>query len=202
MKNGEEFGVNPILRKLLPESNALIIYEEQIMEIAHKIGFEWEEAESLRRGLKKGKEEELKSKFSEKGREKNFEKREIEEIWNILKYFSYYTFNKAHACSYAWSAYISAFLKVHHPLEFFAFLLNSGGGYYPLWEYIEEAKRKGIKVLPPDVCKSDEGFKPEGNTLRKGLLFIKGIKENTVKRIMEERKNSPFLSLQDFLLRA
>ncbi len=201
MKKGRKIEVNPILKRLLPERNGLIIYEEQIMEIAHKIGFGWEEAEALRRGLKKGGEEGLRLKFFEKGREKGFEEREIEEIWGILKYFSSYTFNKAHACSYAWSAYISAFLKANYPLEFFASLLNSGGGYYPLWEYIEEAKRRGIKILPPDVCKSDEGFKLEGDSLRKGLLFIKGIKRNTAKKIVEERKSSPFSSLYDFLIR-
>lgn len=201
IKNGEELKVNSILKSLLPDSNGLIIYEEQIMEVAHKLGFEWEEAEALRRTLKKEKGDELKSEFLKRGEVKGFGKREIEEIWNTLKYFSSYTFNKAHAHSYAWSAYLSAFLKTHYPVQFFASLLNCEGGYYPLWEYIEEAKRKGIKVLPPDVCASGEGFKEEGNALRKGLNFIKGLKKKTVKKIIEERKKRNFSSLQDFVLR-
>jgi len=201
LRNGKKPQTNPILRYLLTESNGLIIYEEQIMEIAYKFGFKWDEAEVLRRKLKKGKGEELKSKFFEKGKEKGFGEKEMEEIWDILKYFSSYTFNKAHAFSYAWSAYISAYLKTHYQREFFASLLNSKGGYYPSWEYIEEARRKGIKILPPDVCKSDEGFKVEGNALRKGLLFIKGIRKKTLKRIIEEREKKNFSSLQDFIFR-
>ena len=201
IRNSKESDINPFLKRLLPESNGIIIYEEQIMEIANRIGFEWDEAEILRRSLKKGEEENLKSKFFERGRERGLEEKEIEEIWQILKYFSSYTFNKAHAFSYAWSAYISAFLKTHYPLQFFSSLINSGGGYYPQWEYIEEARRKGIKILPPDVCKSDEGFKVEGNALRKGLLFIKGIRKKTLKRIIEEREKKNFSSLQDFIFR-
>lgn len=201
IKNGKDFEINPLLSKLLPESHGLIIYEEQIMEIIHRIGMEWHEAEIIRRALKKGEGEDLKSKFIEKGMEKGFEEKEMEELWRILRHFSSYTFNKAHAYSYAWTAYISAYLKAHYPVEFFASLLNSGGGYYPSWEYMEEAKRKGIELLPPDVCRSEEGFTPEGNSLRKGLFSIKGIKRKTVKRIIFERKIKGFSSLEDFLKR-
>lgn len=201
IKNRKDFKVPSILKKLLPESHGLIIYEEHIMEIIHRIGFDWAEAEIIRRALKKGKGEELKAKFIQRGKEKGFCPEEMEELWKILGYFSSYTFNKAHAHSYAWSAYLSAYLKANHPVEFFASLLNSGGGYYPMWEYMEEAKRQGIKILPPDVRKSEEGYTPEENQLRKGLLFIKGIKKKTVKRILEERKISNYSSLEDFLRR-
>ncbi len=201
IRNGKNFEVNSFLKNLLPESNGLIIYEEQIMEIAHKLGFEWEEAEILRKNLKKGKDEEVKKEFVKKGSEKGWKREEMEEIWRILKYFSSYTFNKAHAYSYAWSAYISCYLKTHRPLQFFSSLINSNGGYYPLWEYMEEARRRNIKILPPDVNKSEENVKIEGNSLRKGLVFIKGLRKETIKNIVRERKSKSFLSLYDFMIR-
>ncbi|MGQ9618006.1 MAG: DNA polymerase III subunit alpha [Candidatus Aminicenantia bacterium] len=201
IKNGNRFEPHPILRKLLPESSGLIIYEEQIMEIAQRLGFEWKEAEILRNFLKKGRGEEIREKFLRKGREAGFEENEVEEIWKILNFFSSYTFNKAHAHSYAWSAYLSAYLKTHYPLEFFASLLNSGGGYYPPWEYLEEAKRRGSRILPPDVNKSEVLVKVEEGSLRKGLSFVKGLRNETIKRITEERLKKPFNSLQDFFER-
>jgi len=98
-------------------------------------------------------------------------------------------------------AYQSVYLKAHHPLPYLKAVLNAGGGYYSLPVYIEEAKRLGIKILPPDVACSDYNFEEEDGCIRVGLLSIKCLKTSTAKKIIEERRRGPYRSLDDFLAR-
>jgi DNA polymerase-3 subunit alpha/error-prone DNA polymerase len=119
-----------------------------------------------------------------------------------MEKFSSYSFNKAHSASYADMAYRAVYLKAHHPVPYLAAVLNAGGGYYGLAEYVEEAKRCGIRILGPDVNRSSFQFEvEEGCGIRVGFTSIKGLALKTVEKIMEERKNGDYLSVEDFLSR-
>ena len=100
-------------------------------------------------------------------------------------------------------AYQAVYLKVHHPVTYFAAVLNAGGGYYDLPEYVAEAKRHGVRILGPDANRSGAGFEVEGGAIRVGLTSIKGLGLKTVERVLEERRaGGDFLSVEDFLARA
>ena len=194
---------DPLLFKLLPETMGILLYEEQVMQLSERMaGFGAEEGEHLRRALKnKGDLEFWRDKFFRGALEKGFSLKDTEKIWKLLLYFSSYSFNKAHSISYAWAAYRSAYMKRHHPVEYMKGVLDAEGGYYTLDAYIEEARRMGIRILPPDVRKSKARFTIEGNSIRVGLGRIANLSTNTLRRILEERKKSNFKNLEDFQMR-
>jgi len=98
-------------------------------------------------------------------------------------------------------AYQAVYLKAHHTVPYLASVLNAGGGYYGLAEYIEEAKRRGIRILGPDVNRSDYQFKVEGKSIRVGLTSIKGLALKTAEKVIEGREDGKYLSVEDFLCR-
>jgi DNA-directed DNA polymerase III PolC len=194
---------DPFLSKILPETGGILLYEEQVMQIAERVaGLPSEEGDLLRRSLKKKKEESpLKGRFFKEAAERGYTPGSIKKLWKVMEEFSSYSFNKAHSASYAHMAYRAVYLKTHHSLVYLTSVLNAGGGYYGLAEYIEEAKRQGIKVLGPDVNKSDYQFNVEGKSIRVGLLLIKGLAIRTAEKIIEEREDGVYQSIADFLTR-
>jgi len=191
------------LAKILPETEGLLLYEEQVMQIAERVaGMAPEEGDLLRRSLKRRKDNvPLRDRFFKEAGERGYTPGEIEKLWKVMEAFSSYSFNKAHSASYAHMAYQAVYLKVHHPVVYLASVLNAGGGYYDLVEYVEEAKRKGIRILGPDVNQSFYQFEVEGKNIRVGLLLIKGLAVKTAEKVIEERRYGPYLSLEDFLAR-
>jgi DNA-directed DNA polymerase III PolC len=191
------------MKKILPETKGLLLYEEQVMQIAGRVaGMPPEEGDILRRTLKKGKKTSpLKGKFFKESEERGYTPGEIQKLWKIMEEFSSYSFNKAHSASYACMAYQAVYLKAHHPVTYLTAVLNAGGGYYGLGEYIEEAKRRGIKILAPDVNRSAYQFKVEGESIRVGLTSIKSLPLKTIDKIIDERGNGDYLSIEDFLFR-
>jgi DNA-directed DNA polymerase III PolC len=194
---------DPFLAKILPETGGLLLYEEQVMQIAERVaGMPPEEGDLLRRSLKKRKPDPpLKTKFFAKAGERGYTMGEVQKLWKVMKEFSSYSFNKAHSASYAHMAYQAVYLKVHHPVPYLASVLNAGGGYYGLGEYIEEAKRRGIEISGPDVNRSGYQFEVEGQNIRVGLMSIKGLALKTAEKIIGEREGGDYLSIEDFLLR-
>jgi DNA-directed DNA polymerase III PolC len=195
---------DPLLEKILPETGGLLLYEEQVMQVAERVaGMPPEEGDLLRRALKKknGVRAALKEKFFGEARERGYTAAEVEKLWATMEKFSSYSFNKAHSASYAAMAYQAVFLKAHHTVPYLAAVLNAGGGYYPLSEYIEEAKRRGIQFLGPDINRSGHLFEVEGSNIRVGLTSIKGLAVKTIEKILEERKDVEFASVEDFLSR-
>ncbi len=202
-REGRSVRHDSFLAKILPETGGLFLYEEQVMQVAERVaGMPPEEGDLLRRSLKKRKEDgALKKKFFQESGERGYTKSEIEKLWKVMEAFSSYSFNKAHSASYAHMAYQAVYLKVHHPVVYLTSVLNAGGGYYHLVEYVEEAKRKGIRILGPDVNRSLYRFEVEGEGIRVGLLSIKGLAMKTAEKIIEEREYEPYLSIENFLAR-
>jgi DNA polymerase-3 subunit alpha/error-prone DNA polymerase len=159
-----------------------------------------QEGDLLRRDLKKKKKDfPLKQRFLKEAEARGYKPEDIRKLWKTMEKFSSYSFNKAHSASYAHMAYQAVYLKVHHPLHYLTAVLNAGGGYYGLEEYIEEAKRNKIPVVGPDINRSEEGFKVEGQNIRVGLTAIKGLGVRTAGKIIEERSQGEYLSPGDFL---
>ena len=127
-----------------------------------------------------------------------YSKKEIKTVWERIRAFSSFGFNKAHSTTYATLAYLSAYQKFYNPLEFFCRLINNQGGYYPTYAYINEARRWGIKILPPDVNKSESNFSILNGSLITGLGEIKTLSYSTIERIIKLR---PFKKGQDFFSR-
>ncbi len=206
------------LARILPETGGILLYEEQVMQIAERVaGMPPEEGDLLRRSLRKdrGGESALRTKFVREAGERGYAAAEAERLWKTMEKFSSYSFNKAHSASYAHMAYQAVYLKVRHPVPYFAAVLNAGGGYYDLPEYIAEAKRNGIRILGPDANRSAAAFEVEdgaGNgengsgggsgIIRVGLTSIKGLGLKTIERVLEERKaGGEYASVEDFLAR-
>jgi DNA-directed DNA polymerase III PolC len=191
------------LKKILPETEGLLLYEEQVMQIAGRVaGMLPEEGDLLRRILKKKKgDSPLQQRFFKEARERGYTSGEVKKLWKVMEEFSSYSFNKAHSASYAHMAYQAVYLKAHYPAVYFTAVLNAGGGYYGLAEYIEEARRRGIKILGPDVNCSDYQFQLEGKDIRIGLTSIKGLFLKTADKVIDERKNGKYISVEDFLFR-
>lgn len=199
-RQGKNCQTDNFLAGLLPETDGILLYEEQVMQLARRVaGMHPEEGESLRRAFKKKVPSELKKKFFEGAGKRGYSRKEIEKLWGLLEAFSSYSFNKAHSASYAAMAYQSAYLKAHHPVVYLAAVLNAGGGYYRPEEYIEEAKRMGIRILGVDVNRSRLSFWVEKDSIRVGFLSVKGLGQKAGLRIIRERQDGLFLSVEDFL---
>jgi len=201
-------GGDTLLARILPETGGILLYEEQVMQIAERAaGMPPEEGDLLRRSLKSaGGDPALRERFFREAAERGYAAPEVERLWRTMEKFSSYSFNKAHSASYAHMAYQAVYLKVHHPGPYFAAVLNAGGGYYGLAEYAAEAKRNGIRILAPDANRSFYGFEVEsgreGEAIRVGFTSIKGLGIKTIDRLVGERTNGgEYVSIEDFLAR-
>lgn len=193
---------HPLLGQLFPYSRGALIFEEQIAVLLHHVsGWSLEMAEKVRKELKKKKGETWRGDFLERGARNGWSAGELELFWKLALDFSLYAFCQAHSLAYAYAAYLSAWMKTRQPLLFFSRLLNAGGGYYPLPDYIAEAKKWGLAVLVPDVNRSGLGFTCEQGAIRCGLMAVKGIGEKLAARIVDNR-GPGYASLEDLLLRA
>jgi DNA polymerase III alpha subunit len=193
------------LARILPETGGILLYEEQVMQIAERVaGMPPEEGDLLRRSLKKGRggDPALRAKFAREAGERGYAAPDVERLWKTMEKFSSYSFNKAHSASYAYMACQAVYLKVHQPATYFAAVLNAGGGYYDLPEYVAEAKRNGLRILGPDANRSAAGFEVEDGAIRVGLTSIKGLGLKTIERLLEERAaGGEYQSVEDFLAR-
>ncbi|HEV8384456.1 MAG TPA: DNA polymerase III subunit alpha, partial [Candidatus Acidoferrales bacterium] len=182
----------PELKELLEETYGVILYQEQVMQIANRLaGFSLGEADILRRAMGKKKKEEMarqRDKFMAGCLANKINENKARKIFDLMEEFAGYGFNKSHSCAYALLAYQTAYLKTHYPVEFVAAMLTSEtGNMDKVVKYIHEARGMGITVLPPDINTSDLNFTPTGEQIRFGMNAIKNVGENTVKGILEAR---------------
>src|SRR5579863_2989416 len=183
----------PELKEILEETYGVILYQEQVMQIANRLAvFSLGEADILRRAMGKKNRDEMaaqREKFLAGCAAHKVPPKKAERIFDLMAEFAGYGFNKSHACAYALLAYQTAWLKTHYAVEFVAALLTSEtGNTEKVVKYIHEAKGMGITVLPPDVNTSDVNFTPVGEQIRFGLCAIKNVGENTVVGILEARE--------------
>ncbi len=183
----------PELQEVLSETYGVILYQEQVMQIANRLaGFSLGEADILRRAMGKKKREEMaaqREKFVAGCLARKVNKKKAERIFDLMAEFAGYGFNKSHSCAYALLAYHTAYLKTHFPVEFMAAMLTAeSGNTDKMVKYINEARSMGIRVLPPGVQESDLYFTPVGEDIRFGLAAVKNVGENTASAICEARK--------------
>ena len=210
-KNGKQ-EITPIhaelaepLAEILGTTYGLIVYQEQVMAIAQQLaGYTLGQADLLRRAMGKKKKEELDKQYEgfEAGmRERGYSAAAIKALWNILVPFSDYAFNKAHTAAYGLVSYWTAYLKAHYPAEFMAALLTSVKGDKDKSAiYLNECRRMGVKVLPPDVNDSDANFTAVGEDIRFGLSAIRNVGHNVVTGIVEGREEKGrYTDFADFM---
>jgi len=197
----------PELERLLKETLGVIVYQEQVMQIANVIaGYSLGEADLLRRAMGKKNEEEMgkqRARFMDGAAERKFSKDKAGHIFDLMAQFAGYGFNKSHSAAYALVAYRTAYLKTHYPVEFMAALLTSvTGKTEDVVKYIAESREMGIEVLAPDVHESAANFTPiiatEGYKIRFGLSAVKNVGHNAIATIVETRKSGRFKGLFDF----
>ena len=202
--------LHPSLAPLLDETFGVILYQEQVLRIAHELaGFSLADADLLRRAMghfDPGKRmQELERKFVGEAQEKSGVPAEIgERIWEMMAAFAGYGFPKAHAASYARVAWRSAWCKSHFPAEFMAAVLANWGGYYSQRVYLSEARRIGLLVRPPHINYSAHNFsvrKLEDSDQRALFMGLDQVKELTRQTIGGIMRYAPFTSLEDFLTR-
>jgi DNA polymerase-3 subunit alpha len=192
------------LADILDTTYGLIVYQEQVMAIAQKVaGFTLGQADIMRRAMGKKKKSELDKQYEgfEGGMRANgFSDDAIRTLWDILVPFSDYAFNKAHSAAYGLISYWTAYLKAHYPAEYMAALLTSvGDAKDKLAIYLNECRRMGIRVLPPDVGQSIRYFAAVGEDIRFGLGAVRNVGANVVEAIVASRADAPFTSFHDFL---
>lgn len=200
--------LHPKLEPILSETYGIACYQESVMQMARDLaGFSMGEADELRKVMGKKQKDKIpvyREKFVKGCKEhSDIDEALAQRIFEFIEPFAGYGFNKSHAAAYAWVAYQTAFLKANHPLPYFAALMTSVTDKTDkLVEYIDEAKKMGIPVLPPDVNASLIHFAVVGDRIRFGLSAIKGVGAGAVRVILEARDaGGPFKDLFDLAKR-
>ncbi|HUU69527.1 MAG TPA: DNA polymerase III subunit alpha [Planctomycetota bacterium] len=198
--------LHPKLEPILGETFGVMLYQEDILKVASAIGgMSLGEADNLRRSMskKRGYEgiEHEKDRFLAGAKKNGIPDDVAAEIWRQIEGFAGYAFCKAHSASYARLSWQAAWLKAHYPAEFMAAVLSNQGGYYGAWAYIEEARRMGIRILPPDVNRADRVFAAADGAIRVGLMCVKSLTEKAIRTTLSERTTRPFDSLSDLIRR-
>ncbi|MFZ5642139.1 MAG: DNA polymerase III subunit alpha [Bacillota bacterium] len=199
--------LHPKLEPILKDTYGVILYQEQVMRIASDLsGFTLGEADMLRRAMGKKKPEiiaGLRAQFVEGAVKNNVDADVAGQIFDLMEYFAGYGFNKSHSAAYALVSYHTAYLKANYPVEFMTALLTSvKDNTDKVVIFIEDCRRMGIEVLPPDVSRSLESFSVEGDKIRFGLAAIKNVGLSAVEAIISSReKDGPFRNFADFCSR-
>ena len=194
---------HPLLEEILKETYGVIVYQEQVMQIASVLaGYSLGEADILRRAMGKKKMEVMeaeKQRFLDRAGERGVDAAKAKKVFELMAFFAGYGFNKSHSAAYALVAYQTAWLKAHFPVHFMAALLtNDKGNTEKLVHYLNECRAMNIEVLPPDVNTSGRRFTVDGQQIRFGLAAIKNAGEAPIRSIVEAReREGPFLSLYE-----
>src|ERR1700736_582878 len=183
----------PELQEILQETLGVIVYQEQVMQIANRLaGYSLGEADLLRRAMGKKIAAEMaaqRERFVNGAVQRGYSPKKIEKIFDLMAQFAGYGFNKSHSAAYALLAYHTAYLKTRYPVEFMAALLTSvTGNTDDVVKYINESRGEGIAVEAPDINVSDANFTPHGTAIRFGLAAVKNVGHNAIESIVAGRK--------------
>ncbi len=198
--------LTPEMEIYLGETYGVMIYQEDVIKVAHHIaGLSLEEADLLRRAMS-GKMrshdamKKVRDRFFFSCKERGLSDYVSKELWRQIESFAGYAFCKAHSASFALLSFQVAYLKAHYPAEFMSGVLSNGGGYYSSAVYVQEAKRLGLRVLLPSVNRSEYEYRGFGRTVRIGLIAVRNLSRKSAKKIIAERKrNGRYNSLSQFL---
>jgi len=195
---------HPLLEPILSETYGIMVYQEQVMQIASALaGYTLGEADILRKAMGKKKADVMatqKGKFLKGCADRSVNEKKASKIWDYMEQFAGYGFNKSHSAAYAWLAYQTAYLKANYPAYFMAALLTSErANTDKMVQYIGECRAMDIQVLPPDCNQSDMFFTVVGKDIRFGLAAIKNVGEGAVEAILAARASAgPFKSMFEF----
>jgi error-prone DNA polymerase len=198
---------HPLLLPVLQETLGLMVFQEQLSLAAMQMaGFSAGEADTLRKIVsKKHKRKKLQDfclQFAKGAQERGVDMEIIDEVWEMIMGFEGYSFCKPHSASYTMVAYKSAFLRAHYPAEFMASVISNGGGYYSTFGYLSEARRMGLRVLPPHINLSGMKYTGKDREIRMGLMQLREMGREAKEAIIRERARSgPFVSFEEFLQR-
>ncbi|MBM15488.1 MAG: hypothetical protein CMH75_05310 [Nitrospina sp.] len=199
--------LHPKLKEVLSETYGIMIYQEDVLKVAHLVAnMSLGEAEGLRKCMSKKRDwermETYRERFLTGAKENGVPENIRNEIWRNIDSFAGYSFCKAHSASFALVSYRAAYLKAHHPAEFMAAVLTNEGGFYDPCAYIEEARRIGIEILSPHINQSRyEFFAERSDAIRIGLMQVRGLSRSTTEQIIKTRQEGMFESVHDFLMR-
>ncbi|MFW5930390.1 MAG: DNA polymerase III subunit alpha [Desulfosalsimonas sp.] len=196
----------PELEPVLNVTYGVILYQEQVMKIAGQVAnYSMAEADSLRKAMGKKIPEvmaEHSDRFVKGAMENGIDEQKAEELFELIKTFAGYGFNKSHSAAYAMIAFQTAYLKAHFPEEFMAAVLTSEmNSSDNVAKYIAECRNMNIAILPPDINESDKGFTVAGEGIRFGLAAVKNVGESAIDSILEVREEGRFTSIFDFCQR-
>jgi DNA polymerase-3 subunit alpha len=197
---------HPLLEPIIKDTFGVILYQEQVMQIASAMGgFTLGQADLLRRAMGKKKHDVLaaqRERFLKGATLQGVELSIANEVFSLMEKFADYGFNKSHSAAYALVAYQTAYLKAHYPAEFLAAMLTSVMSESDrIGYFIEECRKNGIKILPPDINRSGLGFSVEESAIRFGLAGVKNVGEGAIESILKARQEGEFKSLVDFCSR-
>lgn len=198
----------PAMKDVLGDTYGVMIYQEDVIKVAHHVaGLSLEESDILRRAMS-GKMrshsamQKIVDKYFSSCKNKGLTDTQAKELWRQIESFAGYAFCKAHSASFALLSYQVAFLKSHYPAEFMASVLSNMGGFYSAAVYVWECKRLGLKMHLPCINKSNDEYTGKKDEIRIGLMAIKNLSRNSIQKILYERKNDgEYHSLADFLIR-
>src|ERR671928_652786 len=195
--------LTPEMEEILSNTYGILVYQEQIMQLAQRLGgYSLGEADLMRRAMGKKKREEMavhEEKFIAGCVRNKIPKKKAKEIFRLMAQFADYGFNASHSVAYAHVAYQTAYLKAHYPEHFYAAVMTyCTDDAAKIFKYASELRAQGIRMLPPDVNESYSGFTPVAGAIRYGLTAIKGLGQSAVSAIIEARAERPFTSIFDF----
>jgi DNA-directed DNA polymerase III PolC len=200
--------IHPMLKELMQETFGIMVYQEDVIKVAHHFaGLSLAEADVLRRGMSgkfRGREEfdKAKDKFIKGCLKKGYKDEVTTEVWRQVESFAGYSFSKGHSASYAVESYQSMFLKAYYPLEFMVGVINNFGGFYKTEFYIHEARMCGANIQAPCINKSENLTCIYEKDIYLGFIHMGEMEEKTALRIISERAlNGPYKSLNDLITR-
>ncbi len=198
--------IHPLMEGVLDETYGIMVYQEDVSKTAVALaGFSHVDADGLRKVMsKKDRNKRLPDyfrRFREGAKLRGVADEQIKEIWEMILSFDGYSFCKPHSASYIRVSFQSSYLKTHFPAEFMAAVISNQGGFYSPFAYVSEARRLGLKVLPPDVNESEYRWKGRRDRLRVGFLSVKELGKKTAEHIIAERAKKEYQNISDFLER-
>lgn len=199
---------HPILRNIMPETYGVMVYQEDVIKVAHHFaGLTLSEADVLRRGMSgkfRSRDEfaKVREQFFANCKKKGHSIKITTEVWHQIESFAGYAFSKGHSASYAVESYQSLYLKAYYPREFMVAVINNSGGFYRTEIYVQEARIWGANVLPPCINKSDALTTIYDKDIYLGFALLHELESNSIHRILSERiQNGIFQSFDNFVER-